>query len=123
MRLLLDEHLSHRIARELRRTGYDVIAVAERDDLRGRSDRAIVEAAAAEHRAIVTFDVRDHLAILRNALRLGVSHPGLVLLAPRAGGPSLGGLGTLVKALATLLDARPSDNALVGRAIWLRGAT
>lgn len=120
VRLLLDEHLSHRIASELRRTGHDCIAVAERDDLRGRTDRAIAEAATAEHRAIVTLDIRDHLSILRDFLRLGVRHSGLVLLTPRAWDPSLEAVGPLVRALADLLSTLPSDDALAGRAVWLR---
>lgn len=39
LRLLLDEHFSSEIARRLRKRGHDVIAVGEREGLRGRSDR------------------------------------------------------------------------------------
>lgn len=120
MRLLLDEHLSPRIALELRKRGHDVVAVANREDLRGRTDQAITAVAVEEHRAIVTLDVRDHMGILRDALRLGVAHPGLVLLAARAWGPSLESIGPLVLVLGRLLDDLPGDDALQGRATWIR---
>jgi len=120
VRLLLDEHLSRRIAGQMRQAGHDVIAVAERDDLRGRTDRAITEAARAEHRAIVTLDIGDHLGILRDAVRLGLAHPGLVLLTPRAWDTSIEAIGALVRGLTDLLGAMPQEDALVGRAIWLR---
>jgi predicted nuclease of predicted toxin-antitoxin system len=117
VRLLLDEHLSHRIAGELRRAGYDVVAVAERTDLRGRMDRAIAATASQELRAIVTLDISDHLGVFRDALRLGRSHPGLVLLAPTVWAPSLEGIGPLVRALTELLRHAPGD-AFENRVVW-----
>jgi predicted nuclease of predicted toxin-antitoxin system len=63
MRLLLDEHISHRIADELRRGGHDVTAVAERPDLRGRPDEELIEVALTEGRTLATFDIADHVGI------------------------------------------------------------
>ena len=54
MRAILDEQLSPRIAVLLRKAGYDVDAVADRDDLVGRSDRMVFEVACREGRAVVT---------------------------------------------------------------------
>ncbi|MHB8431733.1 MAG: DUF5615 family PIN-like protein [Acidimicrobiales bacterium] len=59
MRALLDEQLSPQIAVLLGQAGYDVVAVAERDELAGRSDRSILEAASSEQRAVVTDNVKD----------------------------------------------------------------
>jgi predicted nuclease of predicted toxin-antitoxin system len=119
MRLLLDEHLSPRIAAELRRTGHDVIAMAERPDLRGRSDDDVIDVATAEGRAFVTFDIVDHLRIQGTAVRLRRPHPGLVLLTPTSWRPSDQGIGGLVRALSNLIDADPADTALVDRVVWI----
>ncbi len=118
MRLLLDEHLSPRIAAQLRRTGHDVIAIAERPDLRGRSDEDAIDASAAERRAFVTFDVVDHLRIHGTAVRLRRPHPGLVLLTPSTWRTSDQGIGDLVRAVAALLEAYPSDDAMTDRVLW-----
>jgi predicted nuclease of predicted toxin-antitoxin system len=119
VRLLLDEHLSPRIAVELRGQGFDVIAVAERADLRGRSDDEIIDAASVEARALVTFDVADHVRLAHQATRVGTPHPGLVLLAPSSWAPSAHGVGTLVRALAALLADHPDDRAFANRIEWL----
>ena len=119
MRLLLDEHLSPRIAVELRGRGFDVIAVAERSDLRGRSDDDLLDAASVEGRALVTFDVADHVRLARATTRLGTRHPGLVLLASSSWAPSIDGVGPLVRALAALLADHPDEGALTDRIEWL----
>ena len=121
MKLLLDEHLSPRIAAELRRSGLDVQALAERPDLRGRPDRDLVELALAEDRAIVTFDLIDHLVLHREALRLGLRHPGLVVLASGTWRPSEAGIGALVAALARLAVERADAGDLDRQVIWLPG--
>jgi hypothetical protein len=122
MRLLLDEHLSPRIASVLQRNGFDVEAVAGRPDLRGRTDREILDAARAEGRAIVTADVADHMRLFGNRQRLGVDHPGLVLLASARWGTARRDVGLLVRSLATLLRREPGDHALEGRVTWLEQA-
>ena len=119
MRLLLDEHISNRIADESRNGGHDVIAVAERPDLRGRPDEVLIEVALTEGRALVTFDIADHVGIYSSSVRLVTPHPGLVLVAASKLQPSGAGIGALVRALAALLDANPTDDALTNRAVWL----
>lgn len=119
MKLLLDEHLSPRIAVELRARGFDVIAVAERTDLRGLSDDDLLDAASADGRALATFDVADHVQLARATTRLGTRHPGLVLLAPSSWAPSIDGVGVLVQALAALLADHPEEEALTDRIEWL----
>ncbi|MFL5839912.1 MAG: DUF5615 family PIN-like protein [Thermoleophilaceae bacterium] len=71
----LDEHLSPEIARQLRDRGHDVVAVGERSDLRGRSDRVHFASLPDERRAIVTRDLGDFRSLLAAALRSGYSGP------------------------------------------------
>ncbi len=79
MRLLLDEMISPRIARELRAAGHDVQAVkGDRPDLASRQDREVVRAMAAERRAIVTNDVADFQVIHDRLLAAGEEHGGLI---------------------------------------------
>lgn len=79
MRLLLDEMISPRIARELREAGYDVQAIKkDRAELAGRTDREIVQRMSVEHRAIVTNDVADFQAIHERMLAAGEDHAGMV---------------------------------------------
>jgi predicted nuclease of predicted toxin-antitoxin system len=118
MRLLLDEHLSPSVAAELRRRGGDVIAIAERSDLRGRPDDEIFAAAAADHRAIVTSDVSDMLILVRRAVQMQQSHRGLILLP--GGWSSDRATGHLVTVIAALLAANPGDDAFVDRVEWIR---
>jgi len=59
VRAILDEQLSPQIAVLLRQAGYDVDAVADREDLAGRSDRIIFEVACSEGRAVVTNNIKD----------------------------------------------------------------
>lgn len=80
MKALLDEQLSPEIAERLRALGHDVVAVAERTDLAGRSDEEIMRIAQIEGRAVITNNVKDFRPIAARRLALGSGHAGLVLL-------------------------------------------
>ena len=80
MRAILDEQLSPQIAVLLRQAGYDVDAVAGREDLVGRSDRMIVEVACSEGRAVVTNNIKDFRPLAAEWLAQGRVHAGLILL-------------------------------------------
>ena len=124
MKLLLDEHLSPDIARQLRNRGHDVIAVGERTDLRGRSDRVHFASLPDEQRAIVTRDLGDFRPLLAEALRRGTRTYGLVCVPARF--PlNRHGTGRLVVALDALLTAHPGvDGAIsLGGEIWLQDPT
>ena len=121
MKLLLDEHLSPEIARQLRDRGRDVIAVGERTDLRGRPDRVHFATLPDEQRAIVTRDLGDFRPLLAEALRRGTSTYGLVCLPARF--PlNRDGIGRLVAAIDALLTAHPALDAAVslGGELWLQ---
>jgi predicted nuclease of predicted toxin-antitoxin system len=59
VKLLLDEMLSPAIARELRSRGHDVESITGHPDREARSDPEVLTLARAEHRAIVTNNLRD----------------------------------------------------------------
>ena len=120
VRLLLDEHFSPAIASQLRDRGHDVIAVAERPDLRGRPDRVLFASLPEQQRAIVTRNVRDFRPLLAEALRSGSRTYGLVCVPARFT-PSNEGIGKLVRALEGLLESNPDVDGLIkqGGEIWL----
>lgn len=120
LKLLLDEHLSPEIARQLRARGHDVVAVGERRELRGRPDRVHFASLPHEQRAIVTRDLGDFRPLVADALRRGQSTYGLVCV-PRRFPLSRDGIGRLVNALDRLLNAYPRTEATIERGgeIWL----
>src|ERR1700736_3797034 len=95
LKLLLDEHLSPEIARQLRARGHDVIAVGEGRELRGRSDRVQFASLPDQQRAIVTRALGDFRPLLAEALRSGQTTYGLVCV-PRRFPLSREGIGRLV---------------------------
>ena len=120
LKLLLDEHLSPDIARQLRDRGHDVVAVSEEPGLRGRSDRAHFASLETQQRAIVTRDLGDYRPLLADATRRGSMTYGLVCL-PRRFALNRAGIGRIVRALDALLRARPQIDAAttLGGEIWL----
>jgi predicted nuclease of predicted toxin-antitoxin system len=121
LKLLLDEHLSPEIARQLRERGHDAVAVGERTDLRGRADRVHFASLPEEQRVIVTRDLADFRPLLADALRRGTPTYGLVCVPARF--PlNRDGIGRLVAALDALLQANPEVDAAIslGGEIWLQ---
>jgi hypothetical protein len=120
LRLLLDEHFSPEIARQLRDLGHDVIAVKERHDLIARSDRAHFASMQDQCRAIVTQDLGDFRQLLKQAMNAGEKTYGLICVPSRM---SLRreATGRIVAALDHLLGDNPDDDAAVKRGgeIWL----
>jgi len=80
VRAILDEQLSPHIAVLLRQAGFDVDAVADREDLVGRSDRTILEVACSEDRAVITNNIKDFRPLAAEWLAHGKVHSGLILL-------------------------------------------
>ena len=119
MRLLLDEHYSQTLAQALRDRGHDVVAVAERADLSAASDRALLEAADRQGRALVTNNVRHLVPIATQRLGAGESHAGLVLASDRSLPRSMEAIGAFISALDRLLAARPASDALRDQMHWL----
>ncbi len=117
MKLLLDEMWPPAIAVELRRRGHDVIAVAERADLRGQPDGIIFATAQSEGRTLLTENVADYLPLAAAHLERGHAHAGLMLTShrryPRSDARTVG-------RLVTALDMFMSTNSdAANREHWL----
>ena len=119
MKLLLDEHFSPEIARQLRERSHDVVAARERAELLGLSDRDLLAVASAEDRAVLTENVADFVELHRQSVVGGERHTGLVFTSPRQFPRSRRAIGRLVRALGTLLSASPETDALHDQVRWL----
>jgi predicted nuclease of predicted toxin-antitoxin system len=116
LRLLLDEMISPRIARELRSHGFDVQAIkSDRPDLETVADREIVRRMAAEKRAVITNDVLDFQLIHNRLLAAGGEHFGMVFTFDDTMPRNKPSVPLWVRTLRRLLGANPSDDALRNR--------
>jgi len=119
LRLLLDEHLSPEIARQLRARSHDVEAAVERPDLVGLPDHELFARMAAERRAILTNNVPDYVKLFHAALSAGQEHCGLVLFDDRSMPRSRKTIGLFVRELDAFLQANPAEDALLNQLRWL----
>jgi hypothetical protein len=101
VKALLDEMVPPVIARQLRDRGHDVIAVAERAELRSLPDHEILAFARAHGRVVVTRDRADYLQLDREMRANGQEHAGLVLVSSRFAPAAIG---PLVTALDVVLS-------------------
>ncbi|MBK5219593.1 MAG: DUF5615 family PIN-like protein [Thermoleophilia bacterium] len=116
MKLLLDEMISPKIARELRGKGFDVQAIkGDRPDLEAVADRDIVRRIAVEKRALVSNDVLDFQLIHNRLQAAGEEHYGLVLTSDSTMPRNKASISLWVKALEKLLRASPAEDALRNR--------
>ncbi len=109
-KLYLDEHLSPRIAVQLRKYGFDVITLHDRGML-SRDDPALLAAAASEKRAIVTCNFSDFANLDEEYDAGGKQHWGIVLTTEEP-------TGILIKRLLKLLNTL-SSNELKNQIRWL----
>lgn len=117
--LLLDEMFSPAIAAELRQRGHDVIAVADRPDLRAKSDEEIFAWASAERRWLLTENVKDFRPIMLRVMSAGSPGCGLLFTSSRTFPRSRKNPGPLIKALhAWLTDGPPTPPTTES---WLLG--
>jgi hypothetical protein len=118
-RLLLDEMFSPAIAAELCERGHDMTSVADRPDLRAKSDEEIFAWASAERRWLLTENVKDFRPIMLRVLSAGSSGCGLLFTSSRAFPRSRKNPGSLINALhAWLTDGPPAPHVTES---WLLG--
>jgi nucleoside-diphosphate-sugar epimerase len=116
VKLLLDEMISWRIAAELVGRGHDVVAVKrDRPQLESRLDPTVLEAAAAEQRAVVTNNIRDYRAAHARMRARGEDHYGVVYTHDDTLPRNKAAFPLWVTRLDELLGAHPADNALRNR--------
>lgn len=120
MKLLLDEMIGPSVARELRDRGLDVVAVAERTDLRALPDDVVLDVAREEGRTLVTLNIGDFARLHQQWLAEGRQHCGLVLVTTQAFPQDRRLVGALVSALNAAAD-RASIPA-PGDVLYLRPA-
>jgi predicted nuclease of predicted toxin-antitoxin system len=117
VKLLLDEHISGKVAGRLRGLGHDVVAVADLWKMRSRRDADVFESAQREGRAVVTYDREDFEQLVRRCIRANRPHHGLVIvLSARI---HSGEFARLTAALAALLDGPDLGPSFV---VWLQPA-
>jgi predicted nuclease of predicted toxin-antitoxin system len=115
-RLLLDEHFSPEIARQLRSREHDVVAARERAELHGLSDRELLAVATAEQRVVVTENVADFVELHRQSVLTGEPHVGIIFTSPRRYPRTRRAIGKLVRALDALMTDGPD---ITGQTWWL----
>jgi Domain of unknown function (DUF5615) len=119
VKLLLDEMLSPAIARELRGRGHDVEPVAGNPDREALSDPEVLALARAEHRAIVTNNLRDFRPLHHEAITPGgAGHFGMIFM-PGSYRRTKADTGRIIAALEGILTQYPGENDLVNGEAWL----
>ena len=106
-RLLLDEMFSPAIAAALRDLGHDVVAVAERPELRSMTDAEVFAWATARGRWLLTENVKDFRPILQQALQADNPAAGILYTSNRAFPRSRKNPGPLIQAVHAWLEAGP----------------
>ena len=110
MRLLLDEHFDYAIAEQLRRRGVDAVAVKkERPGLQGKDDDEVLRAATAEHRVVVTNNVRDYAPLVEDLGLRGETQYGVLFTDDDTFSRSDEGIGLLVRSLEEFAEGKQDD--------------
>lgn len=118
MKLLLDEMLSPAIARELRSRGHDVEPVAGHPDREALSDPEVLALARAEHRALVTNNLRDFRPLHHEAITPGgAGHFGMIFM-PGAYRRTRADIGRIIAALEVILASYPGEGDLRNGETW-----
>jgi predicted nuclease of predicted toxin-antitoxin system len=119
MKLLLDEHFSPAIARQLRARDHDVVAVAERADLVGLGDEELLRRMAQEERAIMTNNVKDFVPITSRMAVRGDGHFGVLLTSEKSFPRRTPAIGRTVMTLHEFLQRHQAKDSLRNRVEWL----
>lgn len=108
MKLLLDQHHSPRVASELAKAGFNVVAASRDDRWRGAGDEELLAIATTEQRAVVTENVADFMALSARWSVDGRAHAGIILTHPSRFNRALRSYpGTLINALKAFLQGPP----------------
>lgn len=120
MRLLLDEMISFRVARDLRALGHDVVAIKrDRPELERRPDIELLRAMSVERRAVVTNDILDYRLAHDRLLAAREDHFGIVFTLDAVLPRNRASIEPWVRALDAFLNENVSDDALANRTYLL----
>jgi hypothetical protein len=119
VKLLLDEHYSPEIARQLRTRGHDVVAVAERTDLVGLRDDQLLQLMAQEHRAIMTNNVKDFMPLASRAAQRAEDHYGLLFTSDKRIPRRSDAIGRVVDGLDAFLQRHQGEDSYHNQVQWL----
>jgi predicted nuclease of predicted toxin-antitoxin system len=119
LRLLLDEHFSPAIAAQLQRRGHDVVAAAERTELKNQEDQELLRWAVGERRTLVSENATDFIELHGQCLTRGQKHYSIILTSAEQFPRRRAGIGRLVRALDTLLRESVPEDALRLDLRWL----
>jgi predicted nuclease of predicted toxin-antitoxin system len=119
VKLLLDEMLSPAIARELRDRGHDAQAIGDDPARKALSDPEVLALAQAEHRAVVTNNLRDFRPLHNEAITPGgPGHYGMIFI-PGTYRLTRNDTGKITTALEQLLTQHPGETDLADGEAWL----
>jgi hypothetical protein len=107
------------IASALHELGHDVVAVAERGELRAMSDEEVFAWATAQNRWVLTENVKDFRPILLRTLQGDSPVAGILCTSNRAFPRSRKNPGPLIQALDAWLRSGPPERPLTED--WLSG--
>src|SRR5690349_2939538 len=111
--LTLDEMFSPKIAEALRERGHNVVAVAERTDLRAMTDDELYTWAVAQQCWLLTENVKDFRPIMLQALQAGGGTTGLLFTSSRTFPRSRRNPGPLIEAITAWLAKGPPAPPLI----------
>lgn len=119
MKLLLDEMLSPAIARELHSRGHDVESIAGHPGREALPEPDVLALARAEHRALVTYNLRDFRPLHHEAISPGGSgHFGMIFIAGSYR-RTKDDTGKIITALEAILIDHPREDDLANGETWL----
>jgi len=78
VKLLLDEHIWYGLAEALRQRGYDVVHLNDTVQ-RGLDDEPFLAYAAAQERAVLTYNARHFVPLVRLWYEAGREHAGVIV--------------------------------------------
>ncbi|HEY4054584.1 MAG TPA: DUF5615 family PIN-like protein [Terriglobales bacterium] len=106
LKLLLDEHISPKVAHGLRRRNSSLVvcfmAEWEKGEFLGRDDSACLQAAASQRLTLVSYDRRTIPLLLKVWAEEGRSHGGVIFVDEKTISPA--DIGQLVQALSSLWE-------------------
>ena len=119
MKLLFDEMLAPAIARDLCARGHDVEAIASHPGREALPDPDVLALARAEHRALVTNNLRDFRPLHHEAISPGgAGHYGMIFI-PGTYRRTRNDTVKIITALGAILTDHPGENDLANGETWL----